>query len=29
MATDDLSNVDLAGCGPGKHVSGVEIHGHQ
>ena len=29
MATDDLSNVGMAGFGPGKHVSSVDIHGHQ
>ena len=29
MATNDLCNVDLVGCGAGKHLAGVEAHGHQ
>ena len=27
MATNDLCNVDLVGCSPGKHVSGVDVQG--
>ena len=29
MVIDDLCNWDLVGCGPDKHVSGMEVHGHR